>query len=358
MYLILLFLFLNSFQMEAQNFLNGSFEITSSPVSCNYNLSNASFNALMSNSYAFGSGEELDILVNGCYVTGIPDGVRAVGVADTYDEFSMDLSSPLVAGTSYIISFWIYAETSFRPLGNLEIGVSTTNNTFGNSIGIVSPTSSVWTNHLITFTPSINATNITVRNVMDGVVHWNHVDDFVFVDLLAVDLLSFDAELNDQGHVELKWITSSESNSDKFIVEKSQDGLYWRVLGEYDALGSINENTSYLEFDTDPFMGVSYYRLIEVDMDGSQVSYGIKSIDRSKLESLSIYPNPTNSMLRVNASFDSDSNLKITNSLGQDITSQVSLNPSGAVINIDVSKLTPGTYFISINGGMKVFVKI
>ena len=103
----------------SQTFLNGSFEATTAGVVCEYNLDNATFNGYMSNTLGFGSGGELDILINGCYVTGIPDGIRAVGVAANYDEFSMALSAPLVIGTSYTISFWTHGETSFRPLGNM-----------------------------------------------------------------------------------------------------------------------------------------------------------------------------------------------------------------------------------------------
>lgn len=165
----------------AQTFLNGSFETTTATMACNYNLGNGAFNGLMSNTNAFGTGNETDILINGCFTAGIPNGVRAIGLAATYDEVSLALSAPLVAGNSYMISFWSYGEVTFRPLGGLQIGLSTTNNTFGTPIGATSSVASTWVNHTFCFVAPNNGSFITVRNTQDGIIHWNHIDHFQFI---------------------------------------------------------------------------------------------------------------------------------------------------------------------------------
>ena len=165
----------------SQTLLNGSFEITSAPVGCNYNLSNATFNGWMTNVLAYGGGEEMDIIMDGCYVTGIPDGVRSVSMAGMIlDEFSMAIDAPLVTGVSYTLSMWALGETTFRPLGNFEIGASTSATSFGTLIYSGTPAEMVWGNHTFTFIAPNDATHITLRNEA-GEIHWNHLDHFEFI---------------------------------------------------------------------------------------------------------------------------------------------------------------------------------
>lgn len=180
-FFVFLFFIGVGFFSRSQAFLNGSFENTTSGAFCNYNLSNAVFNGLISNVNAYGSGNEMDIIISGCYSGALPNGTYAVALAATYDEIAMQLSAPLVAGNSYSISFWSYGEVSFRPLGGLEIGLSLTNNAFGTSIGATNSVANTWTNHVICFVAPNNGSFITLRNTQNGITHWNHVDNFVFV---------------------------------------------------------------------------------------------------------------------------------------------------------------------------------
>jgi hypothetical protein len=103
---VVLLLLLSAKMGCSQTFVNGSFEATTATMACNYNLNNALFNSLMSDNIAFGAANETDILINGCYTTGIPDGVRAIGIAGNKDEISMPLTIPLTPGETYTISFY------------------------------------------------------------------------------------------------------------------------------------------------------------------------------------------------------------------------------------------------------------
>ena len=175
-FLLLLF---SSFSFS-QNFLNGSFENTTAPVACNYNLSNAAFNGFMANTNAYGGGQECDIIIAGCFNPTIPDGIRAVCLAHVpEDEIAMELSAPLVPGNTYTFTFEAYNAPDFSPQGDLEIGASTVNNAFGTQIYVAATVPSVWTTYTVTFVAP-NATQwITVRN-MPGGAFWNHIDNFQF----------------------------------------------------------------------------------------------------------------------------------------------------------------------------------
>jgi gliding motility-associated-like protein len=164
----------------SQVILNGSFEETSSPMACNYNLANPAFNALMTDVEAYGAGNETDILIDGCFTSGIPDGDRAIGLAHVpRDEVSLALDAPLTTGVSYTLSFWSFS-SDYRERGDVEIGCSTSSTTFGILVHTAVTVVETWINHEFTFVAPNDATHITVRNAA-GALHWNHVDHFEFI---------------------------------------------------------------------------------------------------------------------------------------------------------------------------------
>lgn len=189
---ILTVLILSSHLCDAQTFLNGSFENTTSPNSCNYNMSNATFNSLMQNSIAFGTYEQLDIQVISCFIPSVPDGTYVVGIANNPgnnnvgEAISLELSAPLVSGSAYILSFEGYSNTEFGPQGNLLIGSSISSNSFGVEIYNATTVDSQWTSfNFLTFTAPNNGTFITVMPVA-GISSWNMVDDFQIEPTLSV----------------------------------------------------------------------------------------------------------------------------------------------------------------------------
>ena len=63
---------------------------------------------------------------------------------------------------------------------------------------------------------------------------------------LPIELLYFTGEYNvNNGFDELKWLTASESNNDRFEIYSSIDGEYWNFVGQVDGAGNSTENISY-----------------------------------------------------------------------------------------------------------------
>ena len=188
---ILTFFVLSCFLCEAQAFLNGSFENTTSPNSCNYNMTNATFNSFMQNTIAFGVYEQLDIQITSCFIPSVPNGTYVVGIANNPsnntqgEAISLELSAPLVNGDAYILSFEGYSNTEFGPQGNLLIGSSNSSNNFGMEIYNATTVDSQWTSFSFTFTAPNNGTFITVMPV-SGVNSWNMVDNFQIETTLSV----------------------------------------------------------------------------------------------------------------------------------------------------------------------------
>ncbi|MBK9147641.1 MAG: hypothetical protein IPM12_07480 [Flavobacteriales bacterium] len=85
---------------------------------------------------------------------------------------------------------------------------------------------------------------------------------------LPVELMRFDADCDD-GRVRLSWTTASEHGSSHFVIERSSDGESYSTIGQVQAAGQSANVIDYTFLDERP-LGVAYYRLQLVDLDGSK----------------------------------------------------------------------------------------
>lgn len=109
---------------------------------------------------------------------------------------------------------------------------------------------------------------------------------------LPVELLFFTAKPTANG-VELSWATSSEKNNDYFVVEKSITPDVWSAVTNVKGQGTKTTRTDYAAIDAAPLAATVYYRLRQVDLDGT-VRYSNVVRVTTKTEELVIYPNPSN----------------------------------------------------------------
>ncbi|MEM1321122.1 MAG: proprotein convertase P-domain-containing protein [Bacteroidota bacterium] len=141
---------------------------------------------------------------------------------------------------------------------------------------------------------------------------------------LPIDLRSFNAQyLKKENTVELAWSTSSEVNNDYFVVEKSSDARHWKSIGKLNGRGNTSATSQYHLIDHNPLPGaVSYYRLLQVDFDGSFSYSNIESISipAALHQDLSIYPNPIGAGDKINfTNTDKVNKVKLYTLAGQEI---------------------------------------
>ena len=114
---------------------------------------------------------------------------------------------------------------------------------------------------------------------------------------LPVELTSFTAEMD--GRVALlNWETASERNNDFFEVQRSINGQDWTVLDIVEGNGDSDVPLSYRYVDEQPILGVSYYRLRQVDYDGRFEYSKVISLENVNNDldlpeaEMMLYPNP------------------------------------------------------------------
>jgi len=109
---------------------------------------------------------------------------------------------------------------------------------------------------------------------------------------LPVQLTSFTVRAQGDA-VAVAWRTASEVNSDRFELERSADGLTFGKLGAVAAQGTTSAAHDYTYLDARLPLGVAtlYYRLRQVDLDGSAHYSPVRSVAVATA-SLAVYPNP------------------------------------------------------------------
>lgn len=96
--------------------------------------------------------------------------------------------------------------------------------------------------------------------------------------LLPINLKSFEGRAI-QGGVLLEWVTSSEQDNDHFRIERSEDGTQWQMLIKVPGSGTSYTEKSYQWTDNFPFPGLNFYRLVQVDHDGTEHPFRMISLE-------------------------------------------------------------------------------
>lgn len=122
-----------------------------------------------------------------------------------------------------------------------------------------------------------------------------------------VKMTYFNGSLQPNGSVLLKWETSSEINSDKFEIERSEDGVSFTKRGTVKATGTTTQRQQYQFTDVlNTASKIFYYRLKTIDFGGKYDNSKTIAIrlSGSKIENYIVYPNPFVSDIKMSVSSD------------------------------------------------------
>ncbi len=159
---------------------------------------------------------------------------------------------------------------------------------------------------------------------------------------LPVTFSNFDVKLQESG-VLVSWSTASEQNNDHFEVERSGEAKTFSSLGVVKGNGNSNAISKYQFTDNAPLPGMNYYRIRQVDLDGS-VSYStMRAIENRNAVSV-LYPNPGKDEVNIR-NVVSGSVITIADKNGRTIKT---LKATQKEINIPVAEFGSGIYEVSV----------
>lgn len=190
------------------------------------------------------------------------------------------------------------------------------------------------TNSISYYTPAINGSAIGV--------------------ILPVKLTRFEA-IPVNKTIQVQWATASEYNNKGFEIERSDAvPTSFNKIGWLNGWGNSSSTHDYAFIDKNVVEKIKYYyRLKQVDIDGNYQYSDIKSaiLNNSINEAIQIKPNPTNKVLQVYFGDRVEKGkvvLKIIDVKGSVLLKRDDYIDTGKMLNIDVSGLANGQYFIVI----------
>lgn len=170
--------------------------------------------------------------------------------------------------------------------------------------------------------------------------------------VLPVELSSFTAELKDD--VKLNWQTATELNNSKFIIETSTQGEVFQRIGEIAGAGTTTEPQNYTFTHHTPNAGVNYYRLKQVDVDGTFEYSKVIAINAPGSAAIFAFPNPARD--KITLQYDQSKgagNIQLFDALGRRVNASI----GGYAGNYEVKLpegLSKGTYWLKVERAGKV----
>ena len=161
---------------------------------------------------------------------------------------------------------------------------------------------------------------------------------------LPINLLKFDAA-KDGGQTKLTWTTSQEVNSDKFIIERSGNGIDFVNIGYVNARGNSSNVSNYQFIDDNPIKGINYYRLKLIELNSTSRHSMVRKVVFGKATNNLVYPNPvTDGVIYIQTAVECTKVelFDITGKLLQTFNTKGTNNP------LNISKVTSGIYELRI----------
>ncbi|WP_165820627.1 IPT/TIG domain-containing protein [Pontibacter virosus] len=306
--------------------------------------------------------------------------ITALGKMETSDPEYLEIVRPIITVNPNTLSFKTqegedfdvksYTVTAQHLAIGRDLRLSMTGDvTFQISTDPTSTAEGAWTramnitpdeNGYFTGTISVRSTSTEIGTRLSGSIVNSSLEATASVTLeseivpLPVELIAFDA-VKQGSEVKLTWATASELDNDYFEVQMTED-----LKGEFKAVGKVKSkvNTTSLRQDygfshKGNFNGTRYYRLKQVDLDGS--------FDYSKVVAVSsngvnlavgprVYPNPINadSKLVYNADRAGKLNVRIVNMNGsavQNLSYDIEEGENTILLNLN-NNLPTGIYIL------------
>jgi hypothetical protein len=210
-------------------------------------------------------------------------------------------------------------------------------------------------NYLVTNGGGLHEIDGTTGTLIRTIYSSSNLQYISLVDysIVPVELTSFTAD-NKGNIVELKWRTATELNNSGFQIERSSDNSSFYKIGFVPGFGTTTESKDYAFKDESTANGIYYYRLKQIDFDGSFSYSDVVNLDLEVPDQFSLsqnYPNPFNPSTRINFSLPVDAKVKVKifNSIGEVIDNAADGNFTAGFHEINFSglNLSSGVYFYS-----------
>ena len=195
-----------------------------------------------------------------------------------------------------------------------------------------------------------------------------YFDNYYFGDamppIIPVELTSFTGNVNNLGQVILNWQTATELNNQGFEIERRTESSEFRTIAFVEGAGTVTEIRNYNYIDKTADQGINYYRLKQVDFNGTYAYSDEVEVDVTAPLSFNLdqnYPNPFNPTTNIKFSVPESGNVKLSvyNLVGEEVAVLVNgFSQAGTFeVTFDASNLSTGVYLYKLQSANSVQTK-
>jgi len=168
--------------------------------------------------------------------------------------------------------------------------------------------------------------------------------------ILPVELLYFKGKKLDKVNV-LNWETISEMNNSHFEIERGKNGVDFEKIGKISSNNNNLNGAKYQFIDDKPVYVNNFYRLKQVDNDGSYTFSNVVQISNKRLY-MEMMPNPAKDFIEVsiyNNDFNKELVIEIADMNGKTISSErIEMTSNIKKHNIRLDHIQNGIYVLKV----------
>jgi len=186
------------------------------------------------------------------------------------------------------------------------------------------------------------------RNVYNWFIQYTRIG----AGALPAGIKNYNAVLRG-GKVYVEWTTTAESNTDRFILERTNGSAAYQEVASVSAAGTSNTDKKYVLIDEQPGKGNNLYRLVLVNKDNQREYFDVKRISLPNAGGYVNIPSPVRGSLLMYVNVDRLQNVRISvhDLNGKTLYRGNRLFTPGVSENrIDATSFAAGTYFVKVEG--------
>ncbi len=165
---------------------------------------------------------------------------------------------------------------------------------------------------------------------------------------LPVTLLSFSAVPQGK-RVSIAWATASEQGASRYVVERSHNLDEFLTIGTIPAKGTTSIRQNYGLIDEQPLPGVNYYRLRQIDLDGTATYSKTVAVRVDEFgPGLLVLGNPVQTgTIYLSTQNLADARYQLTSLSGRLVETKTVAQANGDVAVMVVNSPEPGLYLLT-----------
>lgn len=192
----------------------------------------------------------------------------------------------------------------------------------------------------------VNSSSLSTQGFLNNVALYVIGNNAV----VPVEMLSFEVSREEKTAI-LSWATATEINNAGWNIQESHNGFTWNTIDWVDGNGDSHERIAYQYENEITKEGLTFYRLEQVDLDGTKSYSEVKIVDYI-YDEVSLFPNPATDKISIRG-LNELTEYSLHDAVGTHMITDKMIPQEG----LDISNLRTGVYFLTLHGKPYRFIK-